>query len=70
MTLPIPMSPVGLQQFLTAQAGIDLYGRPLPLGPALVAVTQGRSPSITLEWSSLTVRSLVAVKSRNCSTRL
>ena len=38
---PARMNPPGLQQFLTAQGGNpDLYGRPPPLGPALVATTR------------------------------
>ena len=40
VTLPSPMSPPALQQFLTAQTGVGLYGPPLPLGPALVSVTR------------------------------
>jgi hypothetical protein len=40
VTVPIPMSPDGVQQFLTAQAGLGLYGRPLPLSPALVSITR------------------------------
>jgi hypothetical protein len=40
VTVPSLMSPPGLQQFLTARAGLGLYGPPLPLGHDLVSVTR------------------------------
>jgi hypothetical protein len=40
VTAPSLMKPPGLQQFLTAQAGVALYGRPSPLSPELVSVTR------------------------------
>ena len=40
VTVPSLMSPPGLQRFLTAQVGFDLYGPPLPLSPELVSITR------------------------------
>ncbi len=38
--VPAVMHPSGLQRFLAGQEGVDLYGRPLPLSPGLVATTR------------------------------
>ena len=40
VTAPSLMDPPGLQTFLTAQAGVDLYGPPPPLGRELVSATR------------------------------
>jgi hypothetical protein len=39
-TDPSPMSPPGLQRFLTWQGFIGNHGPPLPVGPALVSITR------------------------------
>jgi hypothetical protein len=38
--IPTVMNPAGLQQFLAGQEGVDLYGPPLQISPALVATTR------------------------------
>ena len=44
--IPAVMDPTGLQEFLAGQEGVDLYGPPLQISPALVAATRNNDRQV------------------------